>query len=250
VTETYEQTRRFKDARFRQVDLSGAAFRECDLSGVRIAGSLTAGLRIDGADEQGAPLLVDGVDVTPYVRAELDRRHPERVRVREMATADEFRAMWDTVEQLWAEARAEAERRPEAARYERVGGEWSFTETLRHLVFAVDGWLGLVTGDGPGYHPLSMPPTDLSPEDAAAMGLDVTAEVPYDVAVALHTNRLARVRAVLAGLTDDVLAEPRTGVLSPAWGEETFPVHECLRTITYEHCAHRWFALRDLAALS
>ena len=41
----------------------------------------------------------------------------------------------------------------------------------------------------------------------------------------------------------------RTAVLSPDWGEESFPVFECLRVVVGEHAEHLRFALRDLAVL-
>lgn len=58
-----------------------------------------------------------------FVDAELDRRHPERVRLREMHTADDYRAMWDTIERLWSDTVARAERLPEPALHEQVDTE-------------------------------------------------------------------------------------------------------------------------------
>lgn len=69
---------------------------------------------------------LNGVDVTDFVSAELDRRHPERVQFRAGETADDFRAMWDTIEGLWAQAIERAGRLPAAALTERVNEEWSF----------------------------------------------------------------------------------------------------------------------------
>jgi hypothetical protein len=78
--------------------------------------------------------------VTDFVSAELDRRHPERVQFREGKTADDVRAMWDTIERLWARAIQRAERLPAAALTQQVNEEWSFAQTLRHLVFITDAW--------------------------------------------------------------------------------------------------------------
>ena len=39
-------------------------------------------------------LVVNGVDVTGYVDAELDRRHPERVQLRQARTVDAIRALF------------------------------------------------------------------------------------------------------------------------------------------------------------
>ncbi|MFD9512118.1 hypothetical protein [Streptomyces mirabilis] len=68
------------------------------------------------------------------------------MQLRGMRTADDHRAMWDTIERLWSDAVARAERLPEAGRHQRVHDEWSFVETPRHLVFVTDriGLNGLV----------------------------------------------------------------------------------------------------------
>jgi hypothetical protein len=58
-------------------------------------------------------LAVNDVDVTAFVEGELDRRHPERVQLREKRTAGDYRAMWDTIERLWAGTVARAGRLPE-----------------------------------------------------------------------------------------------------------------------------------------
>ena len=152
-------------------DLSGAVFRDCDLSGARITSSMVDDLRVDGFDGAAGSVVVDGVDVSAYVAAELDRRFPERVQVREAGTADELRAAWATVQGLWEQTLAEASSRPEAELHEQVGGEWSFVETLRHLVFAVDCWVGrmLAEVEHP-FDPLGVPPTDLDRVQLAGDG--------------------------------------------------------------------------------
>ena len=60
-------------------------------------------------------VVVDDVDVTAYVAAELDRRHPERVLVREMRSADDVRAAWAVVDGMWDDAVAHAATRARAA---------------------------------------------------------------------------------------------------------------------------------------
>jgi hypothetical protein len=64
---------------FVERDLSGARFVECDLSGVVMRGVEIAGMDIDAPWlSESLGLQVNGVDVTPYVEAELDRRFPGR----------------------------------------------------------------------------------------------------------------------------------------------------------------------------
>jgi len=260
MAEKYVQTRQFKDATFEQVDFSGATFHAADLSGVTIRDATLAGTSIVGAELEGLRLssfgddrmtvIVNDVDVTDFVESELDRRFPERVQLRAVTTVDEHRAMWDTVERLWAESRAHAEQLPEAMRHQRVGEEWSFVQTMRHLVMAIDTWIGrMIHLDPTANHPLGLPPTDFSDESTAELGLDVDASPSYDDIVALHAERRAQVRAVLDAVTDSQLDEPRTATLAAEWGEETRTVRECLKTVFHEHVAHRRFIERDLAVL-
>ncbi|WP_066363339.1 DinB family protein [Herbidospora mongoliensis] len=246
----YTHTREFRGATFRDADLTGATFRECDLSAVRIVASQVSDLRISGFDGEAGTVVVDDVDVTAFVAAELDRRHPERVRLRAVRTADDFRAMWDALESLWSQTIVRAERLPESARHERVDDEWSFAETLRHLVFAADTWAGrMVLGEPEPYHRLGLPPTDFSASDSAELGLDVAAEPSYAEVVALYAASRERVRAVVAALTGDDLEQTRTAALGPGGAPETHSVGDCLRVVMREHCEHRRFAERDLSLL-
>jgi len=56
----------------------------------------------------------------------------------EPADAAAFRDTWAEIEALWAQTVVRARGLPDGAEHERVGGEWSFVETLRHLVFVTD----------------------------------------------------------------------------------------------------------------
>jgi hypothetical protein len=62
---------------FLERDLHGARFVECDLSDVVMRGVDIAGMDIDAPWlSEGPGLRVNGVDVTPFVEEELDRRFP------------------------------------------------------------------------------------------------------------------------------------------------------------------------------
>jgi uncharacterized damage-inducible protein DinB len=248
--QVHANTRAFRGASFHYADVSGATFRDCDMRGVRIVSSFVDGLVIGGFSGRSGPVVVDDVDVSAYVAAELDRRHPERVRLREARSVDELRAVWTELERLWDGTLARAERLPGAALQERVAGEWSFAETLRHLVFAVDTWVeGWLHGTTAPFSPLGIPPTDLAPADWPAIGLDPDARPSYAEAAALFAQSRERVRGAFAEVTDDQLDDPRTATPVEAWGEETHPVRECLSVVLEEHIEHRRFAERDLAAL-
>ena len=248
--QVHANTRAFRGASFHNADVNGATFRDCDMRGVRIVSSYVDGLVISGFNGRSGPVVVDDVDVSEYVAAELDRRHPERVLLRKARSADDLRVAWAELERLWDETLARAGRLPEATLHERVGGEWSFVETLRHLAFAVDTWIGgWLRGETSPFSPLGMPPTDLGPEEWASIGLDPDARPSFAEAGALFADRRDRMRTAVAGVTDADLAETRTGTPVAAWGEETHAVGECFRVVLEEHCEHRRYAERDLTAL-
>lgn len=250
MAEEYTHTDAFRGATFRNADLTGATFRDCDMTQVTIVSSEIADLRVSGFGGRVGKVVVDDVDVTAFVAAELDRRHPERVQLRAIRAADDYRTMWDTVEHLWSDTVARAERLPESARHARVDDEWSFVETLRHLVFAVDVWVGRMILDEPmPYHRLGLPPTDYPTAGAPELGIDLDARPSYAEVVALHADRRAQMRAVLEALTDRELGQIRTAAPAPAWGVESHSVADCLRVVMKEHCEHRRYAVRDLAQL-
>ena len=237
----------FRGAEFVVRDLRDARFVDCDLRGAKIVDALLGGVDVSGYVEG---LVVNGVDVTDYVAAELDRRHPERVQLREIEDADGFRGMWDTVERLWAEADVRAERLPEEVRQERVGREWSYVETLRHLVFITDSWASrTVLDEESPFHRLALPQTAFPAADAAALGIDLVARPSYDEVKQVLAGRRAVVRGIVEGLTDQDLGRPCLRSPAPGYPDESRAVFECLAVVMEEECEHYRFATRDLAVL-
>jgi DinB superfamily/Pentapeptide repeats (8 copies) len=243
----YEGSNEFRGASFTGCDLSGARFRDCDLSRVKIVDSFLVDLSVSGLTRK---VVVNDVDVTGYVEGELDRQHPERVRVREMRTAEEYRQTWALIERLWSETTARAERLPEAVRHERVDGEWSFVETLRHLVFAIDAWAGsAILDEAQPYHRLGYVHTSYPASDAAALGIDLDAKPSYSEVLDARASRLALVRGIVDGLTDADLERTSDRPPAPGYPEETRTVGQCLRVVMDEECEHRRYIERDLAVL-
>ena len=118
--------------------MAGATFREVDLSDARMRGVLLLDADIDGAIDG---LRVNGVEVMPLIEAELDRLHPERLRLRP-ATPETMRDAVDVIEELWHATVRRAGALPEEAVYRSVNGEWSLAQTLRHTIFVVDACYG------------------------------------------------------------------------------------------------------------
>ena len=122
--------------RFDDEDLTGAEFRECDLSRARLVGVVMQDAEIDGLVTN---LVVNGVQVMPYVEAELDRRHPVRLLIRSDEPSD-LREAWRQLRADWATTTERVRSMPEGSEHRGVDGEWSMVETLRHLVFVHDSW--------------------------------------------------------------------------------------------------------------
>lgn len=241
--------RDLKGSRFTHVDLSEVRIKDAWMRDVRITGAWIQGLEIEGEIE--GSLLVNGVDVVPHVEAELNARHPGRetvFAVRE-GDADSFRAAWAIDQAAWEATVDRARQLPEEQLYERVDGEWSFIETLRHLVFATESWvLRAMRGDPSPYHRLSLPFTEMG--EIPGVPNDLDARPSLDEVLALRADRMATVSTVLDHLTDDQL-EGHTEVVEPLGypESESFPVRRCLGAIVIEEWEHHLFANRDLEVL-
>jgi hypothetical protein len=236
-------------AQFAGVNLRGARFVESDLSGV-----VMRGVDVEGADidapwllESGAgSLRVNGVELAAFVDAELDRRFPGR-ELRCAQDPDGLRAAWAAVERTWGATVARAAAMPSGTVDVRVDGEWSFAQTLRHLVMATDTWLrGAVLGVERPFHPIGQPD-----DGYAAGGGDLSifsGEQPtFKEVLEVRAGRVELVRDFLATVTADDLTVPR---VNPWFAGQPETTLSCLRTIVEEEWEHHRFAVRDLDAIA
>ncbi|HET7734882.1 MAG TPA: DinB family protein [Nocardioidaceae bacterium] len=233
-------------------DLQGATFTGVNLHGARIRGSDLSGAVMRGIDIKDADidapwlpdgsLLVNGVDVVPYVEAELDRRFPGREQ-RRARDPESLRQAWRVLQETWGRTLERAAAMPAGSVDVSVDGEWSFAQTLRHLVMATDTWLGrtVLEREQP-YHPLAL--ADASAEEE---GLDMsvfTTETPtYDEVLAARAERVGMVTEFLSSVTDDDLEAPRKNPWAPDHPETT---RSCLHVILEEEWEHHRYAVRDL----
>jgi len=228
-------------------DLTGLEIRDCEVSGLKIVDCWGREVSLGGAFGR---LVVNDVDVTAYVEAELDRRHPERARAREARTPEELRSAWTVVEGLWADMVERARRLPEAVLHERVDGEWSFVETQRHLLFASDAWIGnAVLEEASPYHPWGMPAGGTPEAESAGLGLAPGARPSLTEVLAPRRARAATVRRLLDGLAagdlDRVCGRRPAGF----YPDEAYIVGRCLRVVLTEEAEHHRYAVRDLAVI-
>lgn len=236
---------RLSGTSLRDVSLTESDVRRANLWRVRVRGAWIGEVEIDGQVEG---LRINGVDVGPLVEAELDRLHPDRVKMRPTDVAG-YRAAWDLLEELWAGTVERARALPPELLHERVDGEWSFTETLRHLLYATDIWVRrAILAEPRPWHPLSLPFDEMEPDPAVPWDRDARPDL--DEVLALRAQRRADVRRVLDGLTEETLAGSTEPVEGPGYpGPGSFPVAECLGTVLLEEWQHRLYAERDLAVL-
>jgi uncharacterized protein YjbI with pentapeptide repeats len=242
-------------SRFERVDLRGAQFWAVDLSdtkfrGVDLSGTVMRGVELTGANIYGEleNLTINGVDIAPLVDAELNRRYPDRAKMRP-ADPVGFCEAWDILERLWGETVERARRLPPELLHESVGGEWSFIETLRHLVFATDSWVRrAILGDPAPWDRLDLPWDEMP--DTPGVPRDRDARPSLDVVLELRHERMSTVRQVIAELTGASLDGHTEPVEGPGWPPpRSFSVRECLLCILNEEWEHRLYAERDLNAL-
>ena len=239
---THTDTTEFRGAEFVDIDMSGSVFREVDLSEAQMHGVLLMGADIDGAIEG---LRVNGVEVAPLIEAELNRLHPERAKLRP-STVEGLREAVETVAAFWTTTIAAVGSRPATDLDRSVNGEWSFVETLRHLIFVTDAWFrNAVKGEAEPFHPLGLPASFIAMD-----GLDLAARPTLETVLAVREARFAELREYAATVSPADLDHERPTSPDqpcPPPGSRT-PV-SCLHVILNEEWTHRQFALRDLAVI-
>ena len=206
-----------RGSRFERVDLSGAQLRDVDLTGaqfrgVDLSGAVMRGVELANVDIYGeiVNVTVNGVDVGPLVDAELNRRYPDRAKMRPADPAG-FAEAWDTLERLWGQTVERARRLPPELLHESVDGEWSFIETLRHLVFATDAWIRrAILGDPAPWDPLDLPWDEMP--DTPGVPRDRAVRPSLDAVLELRRDRMSTVRQVIGEPHQRVAGWPhRTG---------------------------------------
>jgi hypothetical protein len=244
-----------RGSRFQRVDLTGAQLRSVDLTdaqfrGVYMSGVVMRGVELVNVDIYGeiVNVTVNGVDIWPLVDAELNRRYPDRAKMRPANQAG-FAEAWDILERLWDQTVGRARQLPPELLHESVDGEWSFIETLRHLVFATDSWIRrAIQGDPSPWDPLDLPWDEMP--DTPGVPRDRDVHPSLDEVLELRRDRMSSVRRVIEGLTDSSLDSETEPVEGPGWPPpRSFPLREILLIILNEEWEHRLYAERDLNAL-
>ncbi len=244
---SFTQSDDLEGAEFADVNARGARFTRTDLSE-----AVMRGVEINGADidapwllEPDNVLLVNGVNVVPLVDAELDRRFPGRSQ-RKAATPAGLRDAWAALEETWAATLDRVRAMPAGTVDRSVDGEWSFAQTLRHLVMATDTWFGrAIKGLDQPFHPIGQPNVEYE-TDGNDMTVFTTTQPEYDEVLAVRAERQGMVRDYLTHVTEDELTSTRQNPWAPQYPET---VLSCLHTILEEEWEHHRYATRDLGKL-
>jgi uncharacterized protein YjbI with pentapeptide repeats len=240
----YEKGPSLSGARLRGVDFSDARLHGVDFEGAKITDAWFSGADISGEIEG---LRLNGVEVAPLVAAELERLHPERIKLR-ASDPEGLVEAWDMIENTWQATVERARQLPESYLSERVDDEWSFVETLRHLVLATDCWLRrTVKGIARPYHPWALGGTWL--REPAAWGIDPAADPSLAEVLDVRRSRMDEVRQTLSSLTAADLERTCTPPPTPGHPAEPHTVLECLHVILNEEWEHNRYAVRDLELL-
>ncbi len=233
----------FEGATIVRTSFRGATLRSCDVSGVMMRSVDVGGLDIDSHDLSFGSLIVNGVDVVPFVEAELNRQFPGR-ELQKAQTPEGLHDGWVAVQAAWETTVTNT---PPELIDAHVDDEWSLSQTLRHLVLATDAWLrgGIMRMEQP-FHEIG-----LIFGGAAEMGFDMSmfrADAPtFDDILAVRAERQQMLTDFLSAATPELLAEERD---NPWGGGDWHPtVGDCVRVILEEEWAHLRYVRRDLALL-
>jgi hypothetical protein len=231
-------------AEFIGVDLSGARFMHSDLAGV-----VMRGVNVEGADidapwlfEDERPLTINGVDVIPLIDAELNRRYPGR-ELRNATDPEGLRSAWAALERTWAATIDRVAAMPSGTVDVSVDGEWSFAETVRHLIMATDTWLNrAIHRQEQPYHPIGIPHSSYE-RDGNDMSLFTRESPTIEQVLETRAGRMRMVRNFLSDVTVEDLTSERQSPWAPEYQET---VLSCIHTILGEEWAHHRYAVRDL----
>lgn len=225
------------EAVFWGVDLRRSTFRDVDLTGASVSHARVVDVVIDAEIDR---LVVNGVDVTAYVN-ERDEWFALRSQLRP-TDPDAMRRGWRAHLAAWGSVIELAERLPEPQRHASVDGEWSFTETLRHLVFAIDKWFTAPILGGT-FHPIGLPHSGSA--GFAWPGIDDGVDPTFEEAVAVWRARSGRLRDHL-----DDIGPAALPVEVEVLENGATAVRDCVAVVFEEHFHHLRYATRDLDRLA
>ncbi|MEX0875145.1 MAG: DinB family protein [Actinomycetota bacterium] len=127
---------------------------------------------------------------------------PQRVPADVDAARSSVTALTDTLEATVSRASSFTEDELNRS----IDDEWSTVESLRHIVFVIDLWLGrVIQGEEDPFHPIGLPP-HFAPRVLPGSSIDPEASPTFDEACGVLRGRLGMLASFVAELSDDELA--------------------------------------------
>ena len=174
---------------------------------------------------------------------------PEELQALLVDDVAELRDSFEQVQALWAATIDRARGFSEEQLHQSVAGEWSFVRTLRHVIYAIDTWVGRVVLERERpFHPWGQPFSEYT-DAVVDLALDLEAEPSLDEVLLVHTERVSQVRDLLADASNTDLDRVCTpdDTTHPS---EPHTVRQCVQVVVEEGWWHNGFANRDLDALA
>ena len=131
--------------------------------------------------------------------------------------------------------------------FERVDEEWSFAETMRHLIYATDCWFRRgVLDEAQPFHAIGVTHDEAYGQ---VPGIDLDATPTYAEVIAARRENQAAVRDYAATLTDESVLEQRMPT-GPGHPEGPVRVGDAFWVVVNEEFWHSTYAARDLDVLA
>ena len=183
MKETFEY-RDMAEAVFHAVNLDRATFNDVNLGAAKFRNVNMKDVSIEEANIQG--LTVFGIRIDELVQAELDRRDPERARLRMADPHDpaSVRAVMARLDEVrGAFCRLLRSTRPDLLARRPSSSKWSAIEQVRYMIFAEDLYLnrGILENDRP-WNRMGLCPAFL---DGVAAYADVGSQPCEDLVILL-----------------------------------------------------------------
>ncbi len=198
---------------FHNVNLYGTTFDDVNLENARIYNANLRNVTIDDANIAG--LTIFGFRVDELIEAEMNRRDPERLRLRmrDIFDPDEVRRVLAHLDEVRVAFYARLRTIPPDALNAHPGPDrWSALEHVRHLVFAEDMYLNrwLLRNDQPWCKLGFLPPFLEGNPAFAEVGSEPTDDLETVLAAweAIH----AGMKAFVAQITPEILKRDTSDV--------------------------------------
>lgn len=220
------------------VGLKNALFRDADFGGSRFFHVAMSNVEIDGVIDH---LVVNGVDVTAFVN-EHDRWHPLRAML-SPEDEDGVRSAWANLTREWTAFHQHAVSLEAALLVESVNGEWSYRDTLRHLLMVHDKWFAWPILGERDFSPIGLPNTGSRGFDWP--GIDPAATPSLEEVLAERARSMRRFADYVEGFSLSGLPQE-----SDVLENGRVPTLMCFHAVLEEEFEHLRYAMRDLGVLT